>query len=523
MMNPFFIQPDENLLISSEDVKCFFYTMSVPACWVKFLAFNKPVPQECLPESLEGRCVYLASKVLPMGFLNSVSLAQNVHRNLVLWSGEGKEGVAQEEAELRKDRAFSAANPTWRVYLDNYDLLEKVSATGMVELEGTVAPGILALREQYVVWEVPRNQKKAVERSSKCELQGATVDGVEGIAYPKEAKLSKYFSLCVRLLAQAKVSQRQVQVVCGGLVYFAMFRRPLLSALNAVWRFIESFNGPGAPYRPLPRECRAELLRFLGMMPLVRMNFRLDMDPIFTCSDASSTGGGICCSVGLSAVGAMVEKGGVRGQLPQPMRDHQVLVVGLFDGIGALRVAMDLQGVSVCGYVSVECNKSAQRVVEAHYPGVCHYDDVGHVTREVVIDWSLRFSQCSLVVLGAGPPCQGVSGLNSDRRGALKDARSCLFVHVSRIRELLRAAFPWAAVRTLMESVGSMDAIDRDIMSQDFGCQPVFIDAGAMTWCRRPRLYWTTWDLRGGPQACRSDAGALSSWELTAAARMDEE
>ena len=62
MMNPFFIQPDENLLISSEDVKCFFYTMSVPACWVKFLAFNKPVPQECLPESLEGRCVYLASQ-----------------------------------------------------------------------------------------------------------------------------------------------------------------------------------------------------------------------------------------------------------------------------------------------------------------------------------------------------------------------------------------------------------------------------------------------------------------------------
>lgn len=113
---------------------------------------------------------------------------------LVLWSGDRREGVAEVSAELRKDRPFTVANPSWRVYLDNYDLLERVSATGMVELEGTSAPGVLALREEYQVWQVPRNEKKSVERSRKCELQGATVDGVEGLAYPKEAKLAKYFS-----------------------------------------------------------------------------------------------------------------------------------------------------------------------------------------------------------------------------------------------------------------------------------------------------------------------------------------
>ena len=59
-------------------------------------------------------------------------------------------------------------------------------------------------------------------------------------------------------------------------------------------------------------------------------------------------------------------------------------------------------------------------------------------------------------------------------------------------------AFPWAAVHVLMESVSSMDAKDRDIMSQGFGGQPVQIDAGEMTWCHRPRLYWTTWDLVDG-------------------------
>lgn len=214
------------------------------------------------------------------------------------------------------------ANPAWRVYLDNYDLLEKVTATGMVEVEGTAAESILALRSEYARWEVPRNEKKAVQRSSRCELQGATIDGTHGLAFPKEAKLSKYFSLALTLLGQKVVTQRQMQVVCGGLVYFTMFRRPMLSCLNAVWSFIESFNAPGAVARPLPSDCRLELLRFIGLLPLVRMNFRLDMHPMVTCSDASTTGGGICRSEGLTPVGSMVSEGGLRGQLPQPLVEH---------------------------------------------------------------------------------------------------------------------------------------------------------------------------------------------------------
>ena len=115
-----------------------------------------------------------------MGFLNSVSLAQNVHRNLVQWSRFQGVQVHAEEAELRKDRHFTVADPAWRVYLDNYDLLEKVEATGMVALEGTVSERVLALRGEYLKWEVPRNEKKSVRRSSHCELQGATIDGVAG-------------------------------------------------------------------------------------------------------------------------------------------------------------------------------------------------------------------------------------------------------------------------------------------------------------------------------------------------------
>ena len=501
-MSPFFLQPNERLLVSSEDVKCFFYVLSVPPGWSKYLAFNKTVPEAVLPPHLrgQGRRFYLASLVLPMGFLNSVSLAQHVHRNLAQFSAERLSGDQSSqgapEHELRKDRAFPATNPLWRIYLDNYDLLEKVEAMDLCNVEGTTAPGALALRHEYEHWGVPRNIKKSVQRSTKCEVQGATVDGINGVAYPRESKLVKYFTLAMGLVEQDRASQKQWQVVCGGLVYFSMFRRPLLGSLNAVWKHIESFNTSGTQRgRVSPMDCCLEVLRFLGCLPLAALDFRLDVHPQVTCSDASMSGGGVCASVGATALGSLVSQGSLRGELAERRGELAVVAIGLFDGLGALRVALDVLGIPVLGYLSVEKNPAARRVVESHFPDVICVEDVTSVTKEHLQDLARRFSQAAAVILGAGPPCQGVSGLNSDRKGALKDERSCLFAEVPRIRDECKQAFAWCPVYTLMESVASMDAKDRDIMTAAIGPAPVLCDAGDLTWCNRPRLYWCDWEL----------------------------
>ena len=52
--------------------------------------------------------------------------------------------------------------------------------------------------------------------------------------------------------------------------------------------------------------------------------------------------------------------------------------------------------------------------------------------------------------------------LNAGRRGALLDERSNLYIHVERMRDLLKAHFPWCPVHVIMESVASMDMQDRD-------------------------------------------------------------
>lgn len=444
--------------------------------------------------------MYLTSKVLPMGFANSVSLAQHVHRNLATWSSRHYPGdvgeVMAPEAELRKDRPVTCGNPSWRIYLDNFDLLEKVKSVDLLSLEGSLAPAVLALRQEYEVWEVPRNVKKAVERSHMAEVQGAQVDGTEGVAYPRESKLLKYLAATLSLLDMRVVTQRQVQVVCGGLVYVSMFRRQLLGSLNAVWAFIQQFEVTGARCLSLPDNVKLELVRFISLIPLARMDFRLQYDEQVTCSDASSTGGGVCASVALSRTRASAARGRLRGQLPELRQEHRILTVGLFDGIGAPRVAIDLLGLESIGHISVEKGKEARRVVESHFPEVKHYAAVESITKETVREWGRDFSQASLVVVGGGPPCQGVSGLNAQRRGALRDERSSLFPHVERITGMVREVFSWCQVHSLMESVASMDAADRAVMSDSFGDEPWLCDAGGMTWCSRPRLYWISWTLQ---------------------------
>ena len=189
-------------------------------------------------------------------------------------------------------------------------------------------------------------------------------------------------------------------------------------------------------------------------------------------------------------------------KLPELRGEHQVLSIGLFDGIAALRICCDLLGLQVLGHISVEQAEGAKRVVSSHFPESIAVSDVKEVDDNMVAQWARDFSQASLVIIGGGPPCQGVSGLNASRKGALKDERSNLYPHVKRIWKLVQRQFPWCQVHCIMESVASMDEEDRAVMSQEFGDQPWICDAGTLTWCHRPRLYWISWELAEQDGVC---------------------
>ena len=497
--SPLWLDPNEKLVVSSEDVRCFFYIFKVPEEWQRFMAFNRPVPPSLCPREGKKQRYYLCSRVLPMGFKNIVSIAQHVHRNIVKWAGRRGGMLSDSSSELRKDRPFSFANPLVRIYLDNYDQLEKVDRRTAAMVAGKPSTETLALRAEYESWGIPNHPKKTVCRQSQAEVQGASIDGELGIATPKREKVLKYIQLAYLLLQEGRATQKQAQVVGGGLVYLAMFRRPLLGCLNGIWKFIVELDKyPPVCKLEIPPVMQLELVRFISLVPLCFMDFRVPLNELATASDASTYGGGITVSTGLTEYGRAAACAEVRGDVLGTENHCQVLSIGLFDGIAALRVALDCLGVSSIGHISVETSPTASRVVESSFPGTLFYGDVTTLSEQDVTEWSCRFGQAALIIIGAGPPCQGVSGLNSERKGALKDARSRLFKEVKRIKAMVVRKFPWACVHLLMESVFSMDSGDRTEMSKDIQLVPWAIDSVGVSLARRPRLYWITWELLEG-------------------------
>eukprot|EP00435_Cladocopium_sp_Y103_P041108 s1479_g11.t1 len=443
-LSAFYLEEGEVAVLSSEDIKCFYYLFRIPDGWHRFMGFAKEVPSTLVPAE---------------------------------WSGE---------------------------------------------VEGHPTPSQLALRQQYLELELPRHPKKSVQSSLKAEIQGALLNGREGTAFAKPDKILKYLGLGWELVQRGKASLRELQVVAGGFVYITMFRRGLLCSLNEVWVQIEALKlYPPVVRLPLPREVKLELVRFMCLIPLAQMDFRLPMEVQVTASDASSTGGGISCSVGLTDFGVAAQQALVRGEFPEPLEMTEVLTVGLFDGIGALRVAADLLQLPMAGHISVECNTYANRVLEAAFPGSRHVHSVQDVTPEEVSQWACEYSSVGVVLIGAGPPCQGVSQLNVDRKGSQKDVRSALYKEIPRVVELVKSKFPWAQVHAFVESVASMDAKDRAAMSSDLEMTPNKVDAAGISLARRPRLYWLTWELcpEEGMTLLEPDGGGwyrLREIELTA-------
>ena len=159
-------------------------------------------------------------------------------------------------------------------------------------------------------------------------------------------------------------------------------------------------------------------------------------------------------------------------------------------------------------------------MVESWFPEV-----VKKIDEHEASSWCLRFPGVCAVLLGAGPPCQGVSGLNTDRRGALRDVRSCLFSHVPRVEELLRRFFSWCPVFTLVENVASMDVEDCRVMSKAYDIYPWLVDSASLSLCRRPRLYWFNWEPREiqGASICRGETHRLPlAGSLRVEAKIDE-
>ena len=195
------------------------------------------------------------------------------------------------------------------------------------------------------------------------------------------------------------------------------------------------------------------------------------------------------------------------------MPEKGIVCVGLFDGIGALRVALEALGANVTLHVSVEASEAAKRVVESNFSDVVHVNGVDEVTLEMCQEWSRKCSSCSLVIVGAGLPCPLGSHMNFEEDETAEDPRSGLHHCVLPIVTMLGKAFDWCEVRFIQECIASVDREVKISYTRAADVIPYELCASHLSPCRRCRLYWFDWTLESAegvklyPPSCGDASG----------------
>ena len=133
-----------------------FYIVGLPKSWKPLLAFGREVPDFLKPNGVTEPYVF-TSRVLPMGFINSVAVAQCLHRNIVNQAVD-RFGLSRDQ-EIREDQALPAASLSYRVYLDNFNSLYRTNREAANLLAGSFSPLSAGLREVYEELKVPINEK----------------------------------------------------------------------------------------------------------------------------------------------------------------------------------------------------------------------------------------------------------------------------------------------------------------------------------------------------------------------------
>jgi len=158
-------------------------------------------------------------------------------------------------------------------------------------------------------------------------------------------------------------------------------------------------------------------------------------------------------------------------------------VLSLFDGMSCGRIALDRAGTPVTQYYASELDKHAIKVAQANWPDTIQLGDVTK-WQEWDIDWS------SIDLLIGGSPCQGFSF--AGKQLAFDDPRSKLFFVYVDILNHIRSLNP--DVKFMLENV-KMKREHLDVISEQLGVDPVFINSALVSAQNRQRYYWATWEF----------------------------
>ena len=197
----------------------------------------------------------------------------------------------------------------------------------------------------------------------------------------------------------------------------------------------------------------------------------------------------------LEKIAAVQSKSETVGRVAQEPKKGLVLV-SPFDGIGGARRALEILEIEPALYISMESDMTCNLIVKNRWPGVRMFERVEDVSDEELRDMLATVPSLDTGIVIGGPPCQGFTGLNRDRKG-FDDPRSSGVYLFRELVERLRRVAPHIRWSAMMENVASMSGTDREGITEEleqaYTTKPYWVDAELFGHIRRPRLYWPSW------------------------------
>ena len=481
----------ETIRIWQSDMSNAFYLFSLPEVWKGCLSFNIIRSGKQLGFK-DTRDFALSCCVLPMGWLSSVSIMQEVSERLLL------HGSLDPAAQLVKNRplplwmtgllrqAKTDQRSWWHVYLDNF-------CAGQLLNHDEVPAGGDALHllaeEAWAGAHVISAAKKRKKAVQEAEELGALIQGKQQMVGPSGERLIKTIHATLWLIGRPHLSKRLVQVIAGRWIHILQFRRPGMGFLEATWVFIGKLHFS----LELVNKVRRELFSLVAAAALLHTYVGAGVANFATASDASMSGG----AAGITEVLTPVGEDYVHATLYQTkcLQTIPVMVLSLFNGIGGSFRCYDILGLSPLAQVSFDIHEPGNRVTARRWPQTLIYKDVKTIDEKMVQGWLLRFVGIKEIHIWAGFPCTDLSAAKAFRAG-LKGPQSGLFYELKRVIKVVRdVAGPLFAVKWIVENVASMAKSECEEISRELDVWPYFLNCSDAVPMNRPRLCWCSEEL----------------------------
>ena len=274
---------------SGDDLSNYFYLLKHQHDWLPRNAVGAPFDGEGYEAfgGKKGKKYLLCFRVIAMGDLNAVDIAQQVHFEVL------RDCSCMELGERIEFREPLPASHTMEgLYIDDHIVTQILPSKRFRSKSEKFRDEVLIekSRQQYDRHGIPTSKHKAFNKADRFVAWGTQLDNKTGRVGAPLVKLKHLTALLAKVCRLKHVSKKLLQGITGLLVHPFMHRRNMMCLLQETFIWIESLKDTDA--KPLPVAVREELLACGLMLPMCHSNIRWPVSCRVGASDASLSHGG---------------------------------------------------------------------------------------------------------------------------------------------------------------------------------------------------------------------------------------